>query len=216
MTPRSTTSKPAPGKRRTGRPAKTPEQRAADRKAATDARRKRRQELREIAVRARQTAQAIHAAASAPSVKRAEGLQEPFAPTEEDRQRVLSFAGFGMRHDEIALMVINPATGLPIDEKTLEAHFELELAQGPVQANANVARSLYRQATGTNGVPLSTAAGIWWSKVRMGWRERIGIDVEVKSGVLVAPTSATPEDWIAAQAKANAEKVAPGSKAGAA
>ena len=36
----------------------------------------------------------------------------------EQREHVESLAGFGLLHREICLLIINPATGKPIGEKT--------------------------------------------------------------------------------------------------
>jgi len=134
---------------------------------------------------------------------------DEFEPTAEDRLRVESLAGLGMRHDEIALMVVNPSTAAPINEKTLRLRFERELAIGPVKANSKVGESLYQQATGTGGVPRSTAAGIFWAKTRMGWRETTHVEMEVKSGVLVARAGTTREAWVAAAHAENESKTDP-------
>jgi hypothetical protein len=93
-------------------------------------------------------------------------------PTKEQRDNVESLTGYGIPHEEICRLVINPRTGCPIDDKTLRRHFRSELETGYVKANAKVAQSLYQQATGggdwTKAIP---SCGIWWSKTRMGWKE---------------------------------------------
>jgi hypothetical protein len=53
-----------------------------------------------------------------------------FTPTKEQRGFVWAMAGLKMTHDEIAAVVLNPKTDAPIDKKTLEKHFALELATG--------------------------------------------------------------------------------------
>jgi hypothetical protein len=75
---------------------------------------------------------------------------------------------YGIPHEDICRLVINPRTGRPIDDKTLRRHFRYELDTGYVKANAKVAQSLYAQATGGN-----VTAAIWWTKARMGWAERV-------------------------------------------
>lgn len=135
----------------------------------------------------------------------------PYAPTEEQRRNVEAMAGFGIPQAEICLLMINPETGRPIDEKTLRAHFHDELAQGHVKANSAIGQALFKKATGSG--PQSVAAAIFWLKCRAGWREQSVIQVDVKSGVLVAPNAMTPEQWIAAMAAANAVKERPGSPA---
>lgn len=129
-------------------------------------------------------------------------------PTPEQRAQVQTMAGIGLRHDEIALLVINPDTGVPIDEKTLKKHFERELAKGPAMSTATVAQSLYTKAQGDSHQAVTAA--IFWLKCRAGWTERTVVEVENKSGVLVPPAQMTPEQWIAAAAAANAAKEEPG------
>lgn len=119
----------------------------------------------------------------------------PFKPTREQREHVETLAGLGLRQPDIALMVKNPTTGKPVDEKTLRAHFAKELAEGVVKANAKIAQSLFQKATG-DGSQAVTAC-IWWTKCRMGWKEHVAVDVEIKSGVLVAPGAMGAEEWIA-------------------
>jgi hypothetical protein len=92
----------------------------------------------------------------------------PFAPTKEQRDQVEAMAGYGIPHEDICRLVINPRTGCPIDDKTLRRHFRYELDTGYVKANAKVVQSLYAQATGGN-----VTAAIWWTKARMGWAERV-------------------------------------------
>jgi hypothetical protein len=82
-------------------------------------------------------------------------------PTEEQRRLVKSLSAYGITHEQIAQQVgIRSA-------KTLRKHFREELDRGAVEANANVAKTLYRLATsGTS--PVST---IFWLKTRAGWKE---------------------------------------------
>lgn len=146
-----------------------------------------------------------------PAKKRGRG-RPPFRPTAKDRRSVLELAGFGLRHEEIVRLVINPTTGRPIDEKTLRQHFADELERGTARVNADVAQSLYRRATSTKGSQAVTAA-IFWLKCRAGWRERVDVAVEITSGVLVAPGAISVQDWIASAAAANARATQPGSSA---
>lgn len=75
----------------------------------------------------------------------------------------------GTPQDLIARQVPNPETNAPIDGKTLRRAFRAELVDGMVAANAMVAQSLFKKATG-NG-PQSVTAAIFWAKTRMGWKE---------------------------------------------
>lgn len=117
-------------------------------------------------------------------------------------------AGMGIPQPGIASLVINPTTGRGIDEKTLREHFAVELEAGVHKANTRVSQTLFEKATGSG--PQSVAAAIFWLKCRAGWREKLDVQVDVKGGVLVPPASMTPEQWITAVARINAEKVEPG------
>lgn len=191
-----------------GRRPLTDEEREQRRLAKNKRQRERRAEMK----RAREDAKAKLAREGVLEKPAPGGLAVGFEPTPEDRARVQSLAGLGMRHDEIAIMVVSPLTNAPIDEKTLRRHFEQELLEGPVKANSKVAESLYQQATGTGGVARSTTAGIFWAKARMGWRETQHVEVDVKSGVLIAPSGSTPEEWVAAVQQDNEGKTEPGKK----
>jgi hypothetical protein len=150
-----------------------------------------------------------------PAVSRShksKGGRPPFKPTDEQRTNVETLAGFGLKHDEIRQLVTNPTTGNPIDADTLARHFSAELARGGPKAAANIAKSLYLKAIG-DGNQAVTAA-IWYSKCRMGWRERVAVDVDVKSGVLLIPASASAEEWIKAAAARAVGKLEPGTEDG--
>ena len=58
-----------------------------------------------------------------------------------------------------------------IDEKTLRKHFRRELDTAAIKANAKIGGTLYNKAI--NG---DTTAAIWWSKTRMGWKEKSEIE----------------------------------------
>ncbi len=97
------------------------------------------------------------------------GGHPKFKPTQAQRERVEELAGYGIPHADICrLIIVNPETGSPIDEKTLRVHFRRELDAGHVKANSAVAGSLFAQATAGN-----VTAAIWWTKARMGWSEKI-------------------------------------------
>lgn len=151
----------------------------------------------------------------APAARAGSGAgRPPFEPTPELRKQVEAMASTGaLRQDQIALLVINPETGKPVSLNTLRRHFPHELATAAAKANSMVAQSLFQQATGTGGVARSTTAGIWWEKTRTGMKERQVVEVETKSGVLVSPASATPEEWIAEAARKAAGAKEPGASA---
>jgi hypothetical protein len=84
-----------------------------------------------------------------------------FVPTGENRKTVRSMAAFGTLQEEIARFL-----GLR-SAKTLRRHFRVELDQSGTEANAQVAQSLYKQATSGKSI----AATIFWLKTRAKWRE---------------------------------------------
>mgnify|MGYP001595517535 CR=1 FL=1 len=79
---------------------------------------------------------------------------------EDARQKIQMLAGFGLKHDQIAIV-------MGITEKTMERKCKLELSRGALLANSNVIKSLYRNAVENNNV----AAQIFWAKARCHWKE---------------------------------------------
>ncbi|HSW83566.1 MAG TPA: hypothetical protein VLH12_08830 [Usitatibacter sp.] len=86
----------------------------------------------------------------------------PYAPTDHDRGQVKALAAMGATMFEISQV-------MQVSEPTLRKYFPLELATGAIEANAKVARSLFKQATDPDK-PNVTAA-IFWLKARAGWRD---------------------------------------------
>ena len=89
-----------------------------------------------------------------------------FVASVEQRKMVRSMAAYGIRQEEIACCI-----GLR-SAKTLRRHFREELDRAAAEANAQVAQSLYQQATSGK----KTAASIFWLKTRAGWRESPAIE----------------------------------------
>lgn len=145
-------------------------------------------------------------------LRKSKGGKPLFKPTDEQRKHVETLAGLGLRHDEIRLLVENPTTGKAIDADTLARHFSIELARGGPKLAAQIAQSIARKALG-DGNQAVTAA-IWFSKCRMGWKERVAVDVDIKSGVLISPAGMSPEDWIKAAALRAIGKTEPGAEDG--
>lgn len=85
-----------------------------------------------------------------------------FKPTDAQRRQVKAMCAYGIPQEDIARV-------LAVDPKTLRKHFPDELATGSTEANAKVAESLYKKATG-DGASAVTAA-IFWLKTRAGWKE---------------------------------------------
>src|SRR4051812_29796359 len=96
-------------------------------------------------------------------------------PTPEMRKTVELLAAVGTPHRDIARLQ-------GIGHGTLRKHYNTQLKNGATKANAKVAESLFRQATGPKP---NVAAMIFWLKVRNRWQEP-KIENEVQhSGKLV-------------------------------
>ena len=106
--------------------------------------------------------------------------RKPFEPTSEHRMTVSLMAASGFPQKQIVERIINPGTGKGIDLHTLEKHFREELDAGMETANAIVAQSLFKKATG-NG-PQSVTAAIFWLKCRAGWKPVEGMEITGKDG----------------------------------
>lgn len=85
-----------------------------------------------------------------------------YAATDRDRAMVKAMASYGVQQEYIAAV-------LGIDPKTLRKHYREELDTAETLANAKVAESLFKKATGEG--PSSVAAAIFWMKSRAGWSE---------------------------------------------
>jgi len=81
-------------------------------------------------------------------------------PSEEWRRQVETASGYGLPHEQIAVLV-------GIDDKTLRKHYRKELDQGMAKANAQVVKSLFGKCTSGD----DTTAMIWWTKTRLGWKD---------------------------------------------
>ena len=88
-----------------------------------------------------------------------------YVATENHRRQVLTMAGFGIKHADIARV-------MRCDAKTLRKFYRDELDTGMTEANVRVAQSLFEMAT-KHKIP---AAAIFWLKARAGWRDRPDAD----------------------------------------
>lgn len=86
----------------------------------------------------------------------------PFEPNADQRRTVRAMAAYGIPHHAIAEVI-------GISGPTLRKHFRIELDTAEAEANAKVAETLFRRATGEG--PQSVTAAIFWLKCRAGWRE---------------------------------------------
>jgi len=110
-----------------------------------------------------------------------------FNPTDEQRMQVRIMCACGFPQEQICERVIDPRTGKKISDKTLRKAFRAELDAGTEAANAIVAQSLFKKATG-NG-PQSVTAAIFWLKSRAGWKTTEGMELTGKDG---APLPGVP------------------------
>ena len=73
-----------------------------------------------------------------------------------------SMAGFGLMHEQMATLM---GLGSAI---TLRKHFPQELTRGPIEANANVRKTLFKMAkSGRN-----PGATMYWLKMQARWNEK--------------------------------------------
>ena len=94
--------------------------------------------------------------------KRNVGGRPPHSPTADGRAHVERMSGLGIPEEQIA-------TVIGISAMTLRKHYRAELDKGQVDANVQVAQSLFNKAIG-NGTG-AVAACIFWLKVRARWSE---------------------------------------------
>lgn len=97
----------------------------------------------------------------------------PHEPTEKNRAIARTLSGFGIPQDQIAAEI-------GVSAPTLVKYYREDLDAGLRQANAKVAQSLFKKATG-DGSQAVTAA-IFWAKCRMGWVDRSGVEITGKDG----------------------------------
>jgi hypothetical protein len=106
-------------------------------------------------------------------------------PDPASRRQVEALAGYGVPEAEIGEVI-------GVDPKTLRKHYRPELRQGHTKANAKVAESLYRKATGEG--PQSVTAAIFWLKTRAGWREPITHEISGRDGAPIEVDEHAPRD----------------------
>jgi hypothetical protein len=106
----------------------------------------------------------------------------PHEPTEKSRAKVKALSAYGTPQEQIA-------RALDIHRETLTKYYRDELDLGAIEANAKVAETLFQQGVRDG----NTTALIWWTKSRMGWREKHdvehsgGINLNVVTGIDRAP-----------------------------
>ena len=94
-----------------------------------------------------------------------------FVPTDEQRRSAEAMAGYGVPHNDIALVIGCSAP-------TLRKYFRHELDVGQAKANAKIAQTLFHMAT----VDRNVTAAIYWTKARMKWSERSIVELSGPDG----------------------------------
>lgn len=136
--------------------------------------------------------------------KRSGGGRPLFNPTDEQRSNVEALVGYGLTHKQIASLIRNPDTNTGISQNTLERHFREELNTGAAKTTAKVANSLVGKAISKTH-PQSATCAIFYLKCKAHWRQedRVVHEIQAGTGVLIAPASVSPEDWIEAAESRN-------------
>lgn len=94
-----------------------------------------------------------------------------YKPTPKDREQIKMLSGMGVAGVDIAALI-------GISEPTMHKYFQKELDTGYISANAQVAQSLFRQAT--DKTKPNVIAAIFWMKTRGGWKESQSADIGKK------------------------------------
>lgn len=89
-------------------------------------------------------------------------MPRSFVPTDEQRRKVRAMAGYGLKQEQIAIL-IGVASSV-----TLRKYFREELTRGPIEAKAQVRKTLYKMATSGH----HPGATMYWLKSRAGWSEK--------------------------------------------
>ena len=116
--------------------------------------------------------------------------------------------GMGMTYKEISTLTLNPSTGKGISVTTLQDHFHEQLMAGAPKLKRQVVGALYKKAI-SDDHPNAVTAAIFLCKTRYGMRETQVLEHNVNSGVLLAPATMTPQEWIAEQRRKNEDRVSP-------
>jgi hypothetical protein len=94
-------------------------------------------------------------------------------PTQKDRLMVETMAAVGISNPDIAI-------AMRISPSVLKRHYAEELDTAAIKANLKVGANMLRAATGDTTKPATVTAGIWWSKNRMGWADKIEHDATIR------------------------------------
>jgi hypothetical protein len=106
--------------------------------------------------------------------------KRPFVPSAADRSQVEALVAFGIPEADICRLIVNPATGKPIDCKTLRKHFRDEIDLGLTKAVAVVAGRLMNATKGTSAT--SVRAQEFFLKTRGRWRTTDNLELSGPGG----------------------------------
>lgn len=99
-------------------------------------------------------------------------LKNPgFTPLPHHYQQVEELASSALTQEEIAKLIINPATGCPICLNTLRKYFLRQLEVGSLRVSAKVAKALNNKAM--NG---DLGSIVWYEKTRRGFKDGVAVD----------------------------------------
>lgn len=113
--------------------------------------------------------------------------RKPHEPTPEQRTKVRMLVAMGVAECDVARFY-------EMTVPTLRKHYMRELETGHIEANAQVARSLFQIATHKTR-PNATAC-IFWLKARAGWREEDTLGMGKKElADVMARVSDRGSDW---------------------
>lgn len=111
----------------------------------------------------------------------------PHKPTDKTRAEVSALYSFGVPLKDVAAYI-------GITDKTLSKHYADELARAKTQAHGNVAKFLYKAASGAaleDGASYADCvrAAMFWAKTQMGFRETHHVDHSSEDGTMSPPAS---------------------------
>lgn len=87
-------------------------------------------------------------------------MTAPHVPTDEMREKIREFISFGITIGELS-------DHFKLDEKTIRKYYSEEIDNSLLNANAKVARVLFKKCV----VDEDTASVFFWLKTRAKWRE---------------------------------------------
>lgn len=102
-------------------------------------------------------------------------------PTDKTRAEVSALASFGIPQDDIGAYI-------GISHTTVRKYYGDEIKVATIKANANVAKFLYKLASGAamgDGATYGDCktAAMFWLKTRAGWRETERIEEETATPI---------------------------------